>query len=87
MKETYLEQTKCFATPVDVICLLMQIFVVVMVEDEKKNDLFESIDTHEKLIRKYFKYRYDYKKIYLAQFVLRKASADISDEMLCSLIE
>ena len=56
-----------------------------MVEDKKKNDLFESRD--EKLIRKYFKYRCDYKKIYLAQFVLRKASADISDEMLCSMIE
>ena len=54
---------------------------------QKKKDLFESSDTHEKLIRKYFKYRYDYKKIYLAQFVLRKVSADISDEMLCSLIE
>ena len=58
-----------------------------MVEDKKKYDLFESRDSDEKLIRKYFKYRCDYKKIYLAQFELRKASADISDEMLCSMIE
>ena len=42
MNETYLEQTQCFATKVDISWLLIQIFVAVVVADNKE------------VIRKYF---------------------------------
>ena len=69
-------------------------------------DLFESSDSQEDLIRKYFKYGYNYQtmclflekfhgieislrtlKRRLAQYVLKKASINISDETICSIIE
>ena len=68
-------------------------------------NLFKSSDSEEDLIRKYFKYGYNYQTICLflekfhgteislitlkrrlAQYVLKKASTDISDET-CSIIE
>ena len=73
---------------------------------ERSYDLFESSDSEEELIRKYFKYGYNDQTICLflekfhrieislrtlkrrlAQYALKKASTDISDETLCSIIE
>ena len=67
--------------------------------------MFESNDSKVNLIRKYFKYRYNYQPICLflenlhgtqinlrtlkrrlVQYVLKKASNDISDKTLCSII-
>ena len=69
-------------------------------------NLFESSESEEDLIKKYFKYGYNYQtlclslerfhgieislrtlKRRLAQYVIKKASADISDETMCSIIE
>ena len=65
--------------------------------------MFESSDSKENLIRKCFKYRYNYQTICLflekfhgfeislrtlkRQYVLKKASTDISDETSYSIIE
>ena len=73
---------------------------------QRTYDLFKSSDSEEDLIRKYFKYGYNYKTICLflekfhgieislrtlkrrlAQYKLKKASTDISDETICSIIE
>ena len=73
---------------------------------QRNYDLFESSDSEEDLIRKYFKYGYNYQTVCLflekfhgieislrtlkrrlAQYVLKKASNDISDETLPSIIE
>ena len=57
---------------------------------QKTYDLFESSDSEEDLTRKYFKYGYNYYAICLFlekfQYVLKKASTDISDET-CEVIE
>ena len=73
---------------------------------QRNYDLFESSESEEDLIRKYFKYEYNYQTICLflenfhgidislrtlkrrlAQYVLKKASTDMLDETLCSIIE